>query len=208
MDSLVLQILTGQSNSKAKLINEDDLKSDRPSNFTATIKDIDKVYALFPGQVLYVGYYEKMGTLTVQVADGEIIRYLNLTDIQLGLGETMNEGRYLGLADKQHGLQIEYCTQWQGESKMPVRVNTSTFFKQNPIAVLEGEYTPTYNKKPIQGYVQPDEIVELSKEQKNEFNNEALFAVPEITKGVYQVYDIQDIPPQGIDELTDGRGDI
>lgn len=206
MDSLILEILTGQQKSRAKLVNEDDLKSSKPSNFTATIKDITEVYAILPGEVLYVGYYEGMGTLSVLVSDKELVRYLNLTDIQVIPGQSFKKGTYLGIADKRYGLQFEYCSQWQGQSKMPVRLNNITYFKQNPIEVLEGLYVPEYHQHVTQGYVMPDDVVEMTDAQKAEFSSN-MFATPAVYnepadfKGITR---IQDFPPEAILELTQG----
>lgn len=179
MDSLVLETLTGEQKSKAKLINEDNLKSSKPSSFTATIKDITKVHAIFPGRVLYIGYYEGMGTVTILVSDKEIVRYLNITNIQVPIGNIIKKNTYLGDADKKYGLQFEYCSEWQGASKMPVRLNNATYFKQNPIEIFEGLYVPEYVIVPEQGYVDPDTTSELTPEQKNEFGD-YMFAIPKI----------------------------
>lgn len=205
MDSIILQTLTGSINTRAKLINEDNLNSEKPSSFTATFSGVDKVYSIFPGQVIYIGVYKDLGTLSVKVSDFEIVRYLNLTDIQVTPGETFNEGTYLGVANKQYGLQFEFCSTYQGDSKYPVRLNNETYFKQNPIAVLNGKYTPTYNKIVTEGYAEPDQVVELTEEQAGELSTE-MFAKPDIDTNVYQITNILDIPPEGMDELLSGRG--
>lgn len=207
MDSYILKTLTGESDSKAYLANEDDLKSKKPENFIATIKNIDKVYSIYPGKILYIGVYKEMGTVSVQVSDFEVVRYLNLKNIQVINGSTISAGQYLGEASKQYGLQFEYCTQWQGESVFPVRLQNVTTFKQNPIDLLEGKYTPEYNPPVTEGYTDPRDVQELTQPEIDELSNN-MFDKPEIDPDVFQIFDLKDIPPGGIFELTNGRGDI
>lgn len=141
MNSQIAKLLSGSTT--CKLTNETDLKSKKPTSFTATISGVSKVYNLFPGTVLFLGYYKKMGTVTIAVSNHEIVRYLNLKDIQEWNYSSVAQGQYIGEAYSNSFLQFEYCTQWKGDSIYPVRVNNALYYKQNPLDILNGMYTPT-----------------------------------------------------------------
>lgn len=140
MDSTVAKLLTGTT---CKLMNEKDLTSKNPTSFTATISGASEVYNLFPGTVLFLGYYKEMGTVTVAVSNHEIVRYLNLKEIQGWNNAPIAAGQLVGEAYPNSYLQFEYCTQWKGNSKYPVRVNNKLYFKQNPIDILNRLYVPS-----------------------------------------------------------------
>lgn len=140
MDLKVLKALTGSTTGKLK--NEDDLKKSNPKSYTATISGVKEVYNLFPGTVLFLGFYKKMGTATIAVSNHEIVRYCNLQDLQSWNYSKVKKGQLVGHAFAQSGLQFEYCTQWKGESKYPVRINNKLYFKQNPLDILNGIYVP------------------------------------------------------------------
>lgn len=197
MDSTTLEILFGTD--KVQLTNEKDLVSKRPSTFIAYFKGADKVFNLFTGKVIYIGCYKGMSTLSVSVSDGEIMRYLNLHNIQVVTGDIINPKKFLGEADSKNGFQLEYCSQWQAESVMPVRINNRTFFKQNPMNILNGQYKPTYNKQIVRGYTLPDDTVELTDAQKREFSGSNAV---KIEQGVKQITSISEFTPAMIEEFT------
>lgn len=201
MDSTTIKALAG--NTKAVLTNEKDLTSKKPSTFTASFSNIEKVYSLLPGKIIYIGIYKNTGTLAVAVSDYEIIRYLNIENIQVTSGETISKGRYLGTANKKYGLQFEYCSQWQGESVRPVRLENRTFFKQNPIDLLNGIYVPEYNKEIVRGYNLSDDVVKLTAEQDIEFssNNGPVQEVV-IDSSNYQITSLSEITPEILAELS------
>ena len=166
MDSAVAKLLTGTN---CKLVNETDLKSKNPVSFTATISGASKVYHLFPGTVLFLGYYKKMGTVTVAVSNHEIVRYLNLKDIQGWNNSEVTQGQLVGEAYSVPGLQFEYCTQWKGDSIYPVRVNNKLYFKQNPIDILNGTYVPQNQITTQNGVVRMSTTVPFTQAQALEF---------------------------------------
>ena len=139
MDSTVAKLLTGTN---CKLANEKDLQSENPTSFTATISGASKIYNLFPGTVLFLGFYKNMGTVTVAVSNHEIVRYLNLKDIQGWNYCSVTKGQYVGETHPNNSFQFEYCTQWKGSSVYPVRVNNKLYYKQNPLDILNGLYAP------------------------------------------------------------------
>lgn len=168
MDSTVAKTLAGKN--KIVLTNESDLKSSKIC--TASFSGVDKVYSLFPGTVLYIGIYKELGTLTILVSDYEIIRYLNIGDIQVNKGDSVSTSTFLGSVNSRHGLQLEYCSQWRGTSAMPVRLDDRTFFKQNPMDILNGRYKPDYHKEVDMGYTFPDTTKELTPAQQLEFSSD------------------------------------
>ena len=163
MNSSVMQALTGATSCKLK--NEEDLKKSAPSTFTATISGAKQVYNLFPGTVLFLGFYKGMGTVTVAVSNHEIVRYCNLKDIQCWVNRSIAAGQLVGTAFATSGLQFEYCTQWKGDSVYPVRVNNNLYFKQNPLDVLNGVYKPIKETNIHYTSLKVDDKVELTPEQ-------------------------------------------
>jgi len=162
VNSAISKLLAGQD---CKLINEKDLSSKNPTSFTATISGVNKVYNLFPGIVLFLGYFEKMGTVTIAVSNHEIIRYLNLKDIQGWNYVKVAKGDYIGQAYPNKPMQFEYCTQWKGDSPYPVRVNNKLYFKQNPIDILNGLYVPKGEIDVQSGVVRPNDKVIFTEAQ-------------------------------------------
>ena len=94
MNSSVLKTLTGINT--CKLNNEEDLRKSDPKSFTATISGASKIYNLFPGTVLFLGFYKNMGTITIAVSNHEIVRYCNIKDIQVWNYTSIKKGQYLG----------------------------------------------------------------------------------------------------------------
>lgn len=141
MDSKIKEALTGATT--CKLDNEKDLLSKDPTNFTASISGVKKVYSLFPGKVLFLGFYNNMGTLVLSASNHEIIRYLNLKNIEAWSSQEIRQGDYLGESYANKPLLFEYCTHWKGDSVYPVRTNNNLYYKQNPIDILSGTYVPT-----------------------------------------------------------------
>lgn len=163
MNSSIKQALTRATS--CKLNNEDNLKKSNPSTFTATISGVTKVYNLFPGTVLFLGFYKKMGTVTVAISNHEIIRYCNLQDIQCWVNRPITKGQLVGTAFTASGLQFEYCTQWKGDSIYPVRINNNLYFKQNPLDILNGIYTPVKETNIQYTSLKVDDKVQFTSEQ-------------------------------------------
>lgn len=168
-----MKTLTGGKT--CKLINESDLMSKRPTSFTAVISGVDEVYCLFPGTVEFIGSYKNDGTVTLLVTNHEIIRYLHLDDIPVIRNSLIETGAFLGKVPKRKNLEIEYCTQWRGESKYPIRLNTRTYYKQNPMDLLNGLYAPPREYAIEDGINRPNDTVELEPEQLLEWGTEAQY---------------------------------
>lgn len=167
MDSEIKKTLTG--NTTAKLDNEKDLSSNRPSSYTATISGVTTVYNLFPGTVVFLGYYQGSGSVYVEVSNHELIRYLNLNDIQVWKGSELEKGDVIGTVKSRVGLQVEYCTQWKGESPYPVRFNNRLFYKQNPIDILNGLYFPYKEITVKNGIVRPNDKITFTQDELKEW---------------------------------------
>lgn len=159
----VMKALTGTTT--CKLNNEDDLKKANPKTYTATISGAKKVYNLFPGTVLFLGYYRKMGTVTIAISNHEIIRYCNLENIQYWSNSSALKGQYIGTAYARTGLQFEYCTQWKGDSIYPVRIENKIYFKQNPLDILNGSYVPTNEVSIKYANLRPEDKVVMTANQ-------------------------------------------
>lgn len=167
MDSAILKTLTGSTT--AKLKNESDLKKTSPSTYTATFSGVKKVYNLYPGTVLFLGYYKGLGTITVQVSPYEILRYCNLTDIQVWFNTEIETDDFLGIADPHKGLQIEYCTSGPDTSRFPVRINETTYYKQNPIELLNGNWSPEEPTESTDYLSFPSDTITMTNEEISEW---------------------------------------
>lgn len=161
-----MQALTGTKTSI--LTNEKELKSSKPSTFTASFSKAEKAFSLFPGKVMFIGQFKNTTTVNVAVSDHEIVRYMNLTDVQVKQGAQITKGRYLGSVINNKTLDVEYCSQWQGDSVRPVRIENRTYFKQNPLDILEGMYVPQLTKDMMWGFNFSDDVIELTEDQKKE----------------------------------------
>ena len=197
MDSVTLKALTGLDN--CTIGNVKDLMSNSPSSFTATILGANKVYNVFPGRVLFLGSYRNMGTVTVKVSPYEIIRYLNLSGIRAWLNTQLNAGDMIGQVYSRSVLQFEYCTSGPDTSAFPVRVNDTTYYKQNPLQIFTGVTVPEERQTAIDGLLPSSKQVKFTQDQQMEWG------YPEyntIDSNVYQVTNIKDAPEGAIAMLT------
>ena len=167
MDSEVMRTLSGGK--RCYLDNEKDLSKDRPSTYTATISGVNKVYSIFPGTVLFLGFYKGTGSLYISISKHEMVRYLNLDDIDVWKQSNVDKGTYLGAVKTNKPLQFEYCTVYKDESKYPVRYWDRTYYKQNPLDILKGTYWP-YKEITIEsGIIRPGNNYEFTSEQRKEW---------------------------------------
>lgn len=171
VDSTVLNILTGGNSETCKLDNEKELASSRATTFTATISGVTDVFSLFPGKVLFLGFFEGMGTISIAVSNHEVIKYMNFDSILVTQFSKVNRGTRLGSIHSRKGLQLEYCTQWKGESKFPSRFNNRLFYKQRPLDILNGIYVPKMQVDIEYGLTLPNDKLQLSPVQEAEFGS-------------------------------------
>ncbi len=190
MDSTILKTLSGTQS--AKLNNESDLSSKYPTNYTATFSGFKSVFCLFPGKVLFLGYYKGTGSVNIAVSNHEIIRYLNLCDMKVANGQEVSTNDLVGIVDPTKDFQLEYCTQWKGDSKCPVRIGENLYYKQNPINILKGEYVPEAETTIANGIVRVNDTVKFSKDQSKEW--------------IWQISDVDDVPASAIAMLS-GNGE-
>lgn len=166
MGSTVLTTLSGGSN--CNLNNETDLRSASPTTYTATISGITNAYSIFPGKVLFLGFYKGTGTLYISISKHEMIRYMNLKTMEAWKGQDVEKGTLLGTVGKAP-LQFEYCTVYQQGSKYPVRFANRTYYKQNPIDLLDGLYWPYKEITLRSGIVRPNSTYQFTEQQKREW---------------------------------------
>lgn len=129
----------------------------------------DVAYSVAYGKVVYIGQ-EPDGTFTINIKcnDDEVLRYGNLTSLLVSSSNEVSAGTKLGNVAR--FVHFEYATRWQGNSRMPVRINQHLYFKQDPSDILEGKYMP--KRQPALDYAPTRNIniVEyLSDEQAYEF---------------------------------------
>lgn len=99
--------------------------------YTGTDITADSVYSYASGVVLAAGKEDLLHyCVTVQYDVFNILRYCNLKTLNVGAGDTVQNGSLIGSADK--FLRFEYATKEQGSSKWPVRIGTQTYWKQDP----------------------------------------------------------------------------
>lgn len=99
--------------------------------YTGTDITADSVYSYASGTVLTASKEDLLHyCVTVQYDVFNILRYCNLKTLNVGAGDTVQNGSLIGSADK--FLRFEYATKEQGSSKWPVRVGTQTYWKQDP----------------------------------------------------------------------------
>ena len=99
--------------------------------YTGTDITADSVYSYASGTVLTASKEDLLHyCVTVQYDVFNILRYCNLKTLNVGAGDTVQNGSLIGSADK--FLRFEYATKEQGSSKWPVRIGTQTYWKQDP----------------------------------------------------------------------------
>lgn len=96
------------------------------------------VYSMTSGYILFIGTdADGMKSVNVLCNDTQMIRYCNLKQVSVSAGDSLLSGQYIGECTEY--VKIEYCTEYQGDSKWAVRFFTSTFYKQNPEGLFTGE---------------------------------------------------------------------
>lgn len=91
----------------------------------------NNVYSFSSGVVISIGNDGKYYAVTVQYNAFISLRYLHLTSVSVGAGQSIQQGFKIGNADKY--VHFEYVTKKQGDSLWSVRIGTETYYKQNPL---------------------------------------------------------------------------
>lgn len=168
MDNSVKNIITGQTS--CVLTNEKDLSNLNPTSFTAMISGVNEVHCLFAGTVEFIGMKDGLWAITMYLNTAEIIRYGNLKEAYRNKGDALLPGELIGVASNLKGLTIEYCSIWRGNSKYPIRIGNRTFYKQNPIDILNGVYTPPRDMLVSRKYTRPQkDKIEFTDEELTEW---------------------------------------
>ena len=120
------------------------------------------------GKVLYIGKSDRYYVVNIQCNSSECIRYGHLLSINVKANDDVKEGQLIGQADK--FVLFEYCTVAKGSSKYPVRIYTKTYFKQNPMKILESKYD-IITSLGVDVVKTTGNLIKLTKEQQLEFGN-------------------------------------
>lgn len=137
------------------------------NNDTAQIQHSGRIYPVADGHVLFVGTTKGIYWVTIQHDSGECTRY-GLSTCNVAANDYVKSTSVIGTVKKY--VYFEYCTEWQGESLLPVRIYKKTYYKQSPNDILNGLYS-------ISSYVYKDDnisggtIIKLTDAQKKEFLN-------------------------------------
>lgn len=162
-----MNILTGGQS--YKFDNEADLRKDHPSSYTATISGIKEVYNILPGLVFFLSSNNGMTSVYIAVSKHEMIRYMNLAVVDVNIGRDLSKGDLIGTVKAHRPLLFEYTTVYRTGSKYPVRFSNRTYYKQNPIDILDGLYWPYREPVLEAGIVNVNNTYEFTEQQKHEW---------------------------------------
>ena len=107
-----------------------------------------EIHSICPGVIYFVGRDEddsEYYVVDVLVNDNQLIRYCHLKSVTVEEGSSITTGEYLGETSKY--IRLEYCT--LAESRWPVRVYGSVYYKHDPSGLLD-------NSLQLDVYVQGD----------------------------------------------------
>lgn len=138
----------------------------------------DTVYNVAHGQIVYIGVENGRAVVNVKCNPSEVLRYGNLKELNCQQSYFADIGAQLGIADRY--VEFEYCTLWKGKSNYPVRINSWTYYKQDPTEILEGLYTVRRDGAQEQGFVLNRDRVRFTDEQKKIFGENVLDKMDEI----------------------------
>lgn len=124
--------------------------------------------SIVSGKVLFIGRSDKYYVVNIQCNSSECVRYGHLLNTNVKLNDMVKEGTVIGKADKY--VLFEYCTVAKGDSKWPVRLYNKTYFKQNPMNLLESKYEVITNLG-VDVVKGGGTLIKLSPEQQIEFGN-------------------------------------
>ena len=129
------------------------------------------VYSVSDGKVIFQGKFENNTiSVAVQINNSQVLIYGNLIDTELRPGMSVSTYDLIGhTADY---VKFEYCTSAQSNSKWPFRPNENTYFKQDPMQVLEGRVILTnYKSKTYEYATEYVDEIPTEDEQIKEFSN-------------------------------------
>lgn len=105
------------------------------SGVTLEAKD---VYNAFGGKVMNVNKDNNKYSIIVQLDSDNCIKYSNLSNLNVKLGDVLNSGDLIGNCKK--SVVVEYAN--RSESKFPVRIMKTTLYKQDPTDILSSGVSP------------------------------------------------------------------
>jgi len=159
----MIETLTGSSNSPLEPI-----ETTEPCVIGYRV-ECDSVFSISHGRIAYVGHgTDGYVQVCVWVNHNELIRYGHLHNVQFDANQDIVPGIKLG--DAQKYVVVEYCTSWKGDSKFPVRCYNHTYYKQDPIDILEGRYMPQSTMTMVTSIPKGKVIADYTTDdQRNEF---------------------------------------
>lgn len=96
----------------------------------------NQVYSFASGIVISIGKNKSHYAVTVQYDAHASLRYLHLSTVSIGVGQVVQQGFNLGMADRY--VHFEYITKNRDDSLWPVRIGTETYYKHNPLDMIGG----------------------------------------------------------------------
>lgn len=96
----------------------------------------NQVYSFASGIVISIGKNKSHYAVTVQYDAQASLRYLHLRTVSIGVGQIVQQGFNLGMADRY--VHFEYITKNRDDSLWPVRIGTETYYKHNPLDMIGG----------------------------------------------------------------------
>lgn len=125
------------------------VRSYNPESINTSNVEIDsrKAYTLFPGVITYIGVANGRYVVSVQTNQDEVIRYGNISTLasKICASYRIDEGKLIGSSNG--NIVIEYCTTWSSGNNYSVHINGRTYYKQNPVDIIEDVYdVESFNK--------------------------------------------------------------
>lgn len=157
----MISTLTGSSDSS--ITNTDTVSTIKSARILC-----ENVYNIAYGQIVYIGVTNGRAVVNVKCNPSEVVRYGNLKELNCDRNYYADIGAQIGQADDY--VEFEYCTLWRGNSNYPVRINNTTYYKQDPTDILEGRYTLRRDGEQIKGYVlKRDRLTSFTESQEKVF---------------------------------------
>lgn len=97
------------------------------------------IYSYGSGVVKILNKNENnMYTVVIKHDNTNIFAYSHLSDVVLSIDEGIEDGTLIGMCDE--FVHFEHSYAKGQDNRWPVRVDSTTYFKQNPSLVLDGQF--------------------------------------------------------------------
>lgn len=129
---------------------------------------IKEVKAFTGGKITFIGTDNGVSVVTVQCNSNECLRYSNLKEISVQVNQTVKEDDLIGSVYS--FAKLEYCTAWKQNSTRVIRVYNKTYYLQDPMPFIRGEYKILVHQD-VKVVAGPSSLVKLTPAQIAEFGN-------------------------------------